>query len=125
MNARKAFEPVNVDETVTPDEMRSTFERLRPLVKGEQLALAASLRINQGQLSKILRGEFALANGHALTLFAYAKKRLSEAKDEAPDRPLLEAQLTQKLLAAWDGTKEGAAALGVMLDGAARLRRWR
>ena len=121
MKARKASKSVKTYEAVTPDEMRVTLNRFRPFVKGKQLALAAALRIDQGQLSKILRGEFALANGHAMTVFAYAKERLGEAPDVPARGPLLEVQLTQKLFAAWDGTHEGATALGVLLDGAAQL----
>lgn len=127
MNARKASQTSPLQESPTVEEMMATFVKLAPLIEGQQVALSAALEINQGQLSKILRGNFVKPKGHALALFEYAKKRLSAADSEAnsADTPALQAQLTRKLFAAWDGTREGAAALGVMLDGAARLRQLR
>jgi hypothetical protein len=125
MKARKTYKQPAPKRSPTVQEMKATLSRFKPFAEGRQVAIGAALGINQGQLSKILRGDFSIARGNALALFEYASKRLSEAESEPNDRLLLQAQLTKKLLAVWDGSVEGATALEAMFDVAARLRRWR
>lgn len=121
MRTRKATKPDSAEELHDPAEMRRVLASFRLSMGNTQTEMGSALGINQGQMSKILKGNFALPTGHALRLFAYAKKQLNQTDDSPIDREVIASQLTKKVLAAWDGTREGAAALGVMLDGATRL----
>ena len=121
MRTRKASSPRTTEAPPDPSEMRKVLASFRDAMGGTQAEVGALLGIDQGQMSKILKGDFTLPTGHALALFAYAKTQLAEAPNEPVDREVIETQLTKKVLAAWDGTREGATALGVMLEGAARL----
>lgn len=61
-------EPIAVAEAV------SLLARLGKRVK--QTDIAAATGVNQGQVSKLLRGQFKAVKGNALTLCKYAKMRL-------------------------------------------------
>jgi len=83
---------------------------------------AKALGVSQGQISKLVRGQFKRPKGHAKALFEYSKMLLGERPDHAAAADAMRKSLTARLLRAWDGTAEGAQALGDILDGAHKLR---
>lgn len=119
------------DGSVGAAEMKALFSQVASMGLFTQDEVSLALSIDQGQVSKILRGQFVFPRNHALRIFEYAKNRqaASHAVASIPSssRNLveLEGHLTRKLLSAWDGSVEGARALGVILDGVAELRQAR
>ncbi len=82
---------------------------------------AAELKIDQGQISKIVNGRFRRAAGNAAKLFEYANRRLADAQQEG-DAETLRAALVKQLLATWDQTAPGAQSLMALLEAVRRLR---
>lgn len=81
-----------------------------------QEEVARHLKVNQGQISKILNGHFVRPTGHALRLFEYANSL--SVDQPAPDAELqaMKARLIDKLMSAWDQSTQGARALEDLLD---------
>lgn len=91
-----------------------------------QCDAADELKVNQGQISKIIGGHFKRPSGHAARLFEYAKRRLTEsenpdASQELDNAQAVRNQLVNSLFSAWDGTTRGAEALIEILNGARQL----
>ncbi len=83
---------------------------------------AKALGMSQSQISKIVRGQFKRPKGNAMALFEYSK-RLSERRPKhLKGMESLRETLMERLLRAWDGTAEGAQALGDILDGVHKLQ---
>lgn len=122
MKKRKAVDDDLIPDEVTREHMLAVFALARDRGLFSQEKLQAELGIDQGQISKILRGDFVFPRGHARRIFEYANNLLSGRPDIDRDVKFLKEELTRKLMIAWDQTPEGAVALGVLLDGAARLR---
>ena len=107
--------------SVSRDDMYKTIAEAWKLGLFRQEDAAVFLGINQGQISRIVRGDFKRPAGKAAHLFAYAKDRLnSHAK---PDNIAeMRNKLIHRLLETWDETLNGAQALMGILDGVQRLR---
>ena len=83
---------------------------------------AKALGVSQSQISKIVRGQFKRPTGKAKELFEYSKRLSAKSPKQLNVTESLRATLTERLFRAWDGTAEGAQALGDILDGAHKLR---
>lgn len=89
-----------------------------------QKQVKRDLGIHQSQFSKLVNGQFKEATGHALRLFEYStqRERANRLESHDKDADALKSALTERLMHAWDGTRDGARALEAILDGVARLR---
>jgi uncharacterized protein YcaQ len=106
--------------------MLATFARALESRAFRQSDAALALGVHQGQISKVLRGDFVRATGLPERLFEYANMRLAErahADKQSAAEDTMMRDLVARLAVAWDRTPEGARALGEILDGVARLRR--
>ena len=106
-------------------EMLAAFQRVKKLRLVQQREISAELGIHQGQVSKILRGEFVFPRGNALRVFEYVKRRLDAGAPPPADIQSLGDELTRKLMSTWDRTPDGAKALSAILDGVSRLQHGR
>ncbi|WP_412854327.1 helix-turn-helix domain-containing protein [Cupriavidus metallidurans] len=110
--------------SATPEEMAETIRKAWRRRDISQKQVERDLGIHQSQFSKLVNGRFKEANGHASRLFEYSKRHEGTAQLQSgeTDTEALRSALTERLMRAWDGTDEGARALGAILDGVARLR---
>ena len=122
MARRKDFSVDLASDEATREQMLAAFRRASELGLISQVRLEAELGVDQGQVSKILRGNFVYPRGNARRIFTYVKNQLDGRGDLGVDTNLLREELTRKLMAVWDETSEGARALSVLLDGAAGLQ---
>jgi len=108
----------------TPEEMAAVIRSAWQRKDISQKQVERDLGIHQSQFSKIVNGQFKGTNGHAGRLFEYSKLHEGAAQRQSgtEDTEALRSSLTERLMRAWDGTDEGARALKIILDGAARLR---
>lgn len=123
MHIRKPFINPPNRRVADRDEMARVIAQAWEAKLLEQKETCLALGINQGQFSRLVRGQFTYPKGHAAALFAYAKERISGKSNGSEDLVQLQERLTEQLLNAWDHTPEGARALGSILDGVQKLRR--
>lgn len=122
---------LNLPSSPTRAEMLATFRRAAESKAFLQEEAARDLGVKQGQVSKIIRGQFVYPTGLPSRLYEYANARLTERNSGschgggAANREVesMRKVLTDRLMDAWDETPDGAEALAVILDGAAKLRR--
>lgn len=87
-----------------------------------QREASAALGLDQGQVSRLVRGQFLHPWGHAEVLYHFAVKKLEERQVSPDEFDTLRNQLIEQLMQAWDHTVDGAHALGDILEGVKRLR---
>jgi len=111
----------------TRDEALALFRELRPVYGVRQREIAADTGLNQGAVSKILKGSFKSLEGRAYQVWKYAKQRAEKHGYERPRRAVGKAdpRLTEKVAQVWDQTEEGAKALLKLLDAANLMQKRR
>src|SRR5882672_5547956 len=111
----------------TRQDALAVFQFVRKELKVQQTKIARETGLDQGSVSKILRGSFGNLKGRAYRLWKYAKSRA----DKAGYRPgqasggKTDTRLTEKINRVWDQTEEGAKALLKLLDAADLIQRRR
>lgn len=75
MARRKDFSVDLASDEATREQMLAAFRRASELGLISQVRLEAELGVDQGQVSKILRGNFVYPRGNARRIFTYVKKK--------------------------------------------------
>src|SRR5262245_50700958 len=90
----------------THQEAVELFQDLRRKYGVRQREIAAATGLNQGAVSKILRGSFKTVEGRAYQVWKYASQRTGESQHERPSRRVNKAdpRLTDKITEVWDRT---------------------
>lgn len=104
------------------------FRHIRDELHVRQREISAGTGINQGSVSKILRGSFKNLDGRAYQVWRYAKRRADEAgryKLAQSTDDKVNARLAEKISKVWDRTEEGANALLKLLDAAELMQKRR
>ncbi|MBI3373763.1 MAG: hypothetical protein HY017_18725 [Betaproteobacteria bacterium] len=92
-----------------------------------QAEIARETGLDQGSVSKILRGSFRNLEGRAYRLWKYAKSRADSAGYKAGKSSggKTDPRLVEKINRVWDRTDEGAEALLKLLDAADMIQKRR
>jgi transcriptional regulator with XRE-family HTH domain len=96
-------------------------------LKVQQTEIARETGLDQGSVSKILRGSFDSLKGRAYRLWKYAKGRADKGgyKPGQASGVKSDVRLAEKINRVWDQTEEGAKALLKLLDAADLIQRRR
>lgn len=113
--------------TPTRDEVLTVIRYVWKDLGVPQREFAQGTRLNQGSVSKILRGQFKAVEGRAYQVWEYAKHRADKAGGFKGQRQgdRADARLVEKIGKVWDRTEEGADALLKLLDAAALMQKRR
>lgn len=99
-------------------EARSMIARLRE--SGiKQRVIAAETGINQGHLSRLLRGDFKKLDGRALEICKYANGVLSDLPDLSGSE--MEDRIVKLALSLWDGSESSGEHILALLDAMAKV----
>jgi transcriptional regulator with XRE-family HTH domain len=113
----------------TPSHLEAValFQELRANHGVRQREIAAATGINQGSVSKILRGSFKAVEGRAYEVWKYARQRVDKNQHDRSSQSLskTDPRLTEKIDEVWDGTEAGARALLKLLDAADLMQKRR
>lgn len=109
-----------------PDVM-AVFTFVWKNLKVQQSEIARETGLDQGSVSKILRGSFRKLEGRAYQLWKYAKSRAEKGgyKPGTPLKAKTDPRLEEKINRVWDQTEEGAEALLKLLDAAELIQKRR
>lgn len=108
-------------------EVLAVFQFVWKDLRVRQIEIARETKLDQGSVSKILRGAFSDLDGRAYVLWKYAKTRAEKAgfKPGKPPTAKVDPRLAEKISRVWDRTEEGAEALLKLLDAADLIQRRR
>ena len=111
----------------TRQEALALFQNLRPKYGVRQREIAAATGLNQGSVSKILKGSFKTVEGRAYQVWKYARQRAEKSPHGLPNQLLgkTDPRLAEKVAEVWDRTEEGARALLKLLDAADLMQKRR
>ena len=111
----------------TREEALKVFQYVWKDLKVPQREFAAATGLNQGSISKILKGSFRDLEGRAYQVWEYASDRARKAgyRPGQPSAAPGESRLAQKINDVWDRTPEGADALIKLLDAADLMQKRR
>lgn len=111
----------------TRQDVLAVFQFVRKELKVKHKEIARETGIDQGSVSKILRGSFDNLKGRAYRLWKYAKSRADRGgyKPGKASGAKTDARLAEKINRVWDQTEEGAKALLKLLDAADLIQRRR
>lgn len=100
------------DVPTTVAEAKTLLSRLRGCGITQE-RISADTGIDQGHVSKLIRGDFKRLDGRALQLCEYANKAITSA---APTEIELREQIIRKALALWDHTEPSARRVVALLE---------
>lgn len=109
------------------EEVLAVFNYIWKELKLPQSEIARETGLDQGSVSKLLRGTFRKLDGRAYRLWEYAKVQADKA-GYTPDKAgqiNADRRLEEKINRVWDKTEEGAEALLKLLDAADLIQKRR
>jgi len=111
----------------TRQEALALFQELRPKYGVRQREIADATGLNQGAVSKILKGAFRTVEGRAYQVWKYARQRAEKSAYGLPSSipGKADPRLAEKIAQVWDQTEEGANALLKLLDAADLIQKRR
>ena len=109
------------------DEVLAVFNYVWKDLKLPQREIACETGLDQGSVSKLLRGTFRKLDGRAHRLGKYAKAKADKAgyTPARASRTKADHRLEEKINRVWDKTEEGAEALLKLLDAADLIQKRR
>lgn len=109
------------------DEVLAVFNYVWKDLKLPQREIARDTGLDQGSVSKLLRGTFRKLDGRAYRLWKYAKAKADKAgyTPARASRTKVDHRLEEKISRVWDKTEEGAEALLKLLDAADLIQKRR
>ena len=109
------------------EEVLAVFNYIWKELKLPQSEIARETGLDQGSVSKLLRGTFCKLDGRAYRLWEYAKTKAEKAgyTTDRTGRARADRRLEEKINRVWDKTEEGAEALLKLLDAADLIQKRR
>ena len=106
------------------EDVLAVFRFVWKELKVPQREIARETKLDQGTVSKLLRGSFRDLDGRAYQLWKYAKRRADNGgyKTSQTSSAKTDSRLVEKIKRVWDKTDEGAEALLKLLDAAEMIQ---